>query len=56
MRITVANARALAASLTNAAAHAQAASQPDFDLLDALGAMDDAARAQLAAAIANAED
>lgn len=55
MRITVENARALAASLTGAAANAQERGQKDFDLLDTLGAIDDAAREQLTAAIAQAE-
>jgi hypothetical protein len=53
MKIMVENARALAASLTSAAAGAQATGQKDFDLLDALGALDDAAREQLATAIAH---
>lgn len=56
MRITVVNARALAASLISAAATAQAASQTDFDILDTLAAVDDAARAQLVAAIAAADN
>jgi hypothetical protein len=55
MRITVKNARALAASLSREAARAQAAGQTDFDLLDTLGALDDAARDQLTAAIAQAD-
>jgi hypothetical protein len=55
MRITVANARALAAGLANAAADAQAAGELDFDLLNALGAVDDEARAQLSTAIAQAD-
>jgi hypothetical protein len=50
------NARALAASLISAAATAQAASQTDFDILDTLAAVDDAARAQLVAAIAAADN
>lgn len=54
MRITVENARALAASLTSAAATAQTAGATDFDLQDALADVDDDARAQLAAAIAQA--
>jgi hypothetical protein len=55
MRITIANARALAASLTSAAATAQAAGATDFDWLDAIAAVDDDARAQLMAAIAQAD-
>jgi hypothetical protein len=55
MRITVANALSLAASLTHAAANAQQSGATDFDLLDALAALDDDARAQLAAAIAQAD-
>lgn len=55
MRITVENARALSKALTDAAASAQAAGKPDFDLLDTLGAVDDDARMQLAAAIAAAD-
>ena len=55
MRITVENARALAASLTSAAATAQSAGATDFELLDALGSVDDDARAQLEAAITQAD-
>ncbi len=55
MRITVTNARALAAGLTHAAANAQQAGSPDFDLLEALAGVDDDARDQLAAAIAQAD-
>lgn len=55
MKITVVNARAFAASLTSAAASAQAAGATEFDLLDALEAVDDDARAQLAAAITAAQ-
>jgi hypothetical protein len=54
MRITIANARALAASLTSAANAAESVGATDFDLLDTLAAVDDDARAQLAAAIAQA--
>lgn len=52
MRITVTSARAFAQSLTHAAANAQQIGATDFDLLDALASMDDAARDELAAAIA----
>lgn len=55
MRITAANARIVAAALTAAADQADASGATDFDLLDSLAAADDAARAELAAAIAQAE-
>jgi hypothetical protein len=54
MRISTVNARALGSSLIHAAAAAEATGQTDFDLLDVLASVDDEARAQLAAAIAQA--
>lgn len=52
MRISVTDARALAAALTSAADAAAQAGQTDFNLLDTLETVDDSVRAQLAAAIA----
>jgi hypothetical protein len=54
MRVTLSNARAMADALTRAAASAQEAGAMDFDVLDALSLVDDDARAQLTAAIAEA--
>ncbi len=51
MRMTVLDARMFAESLIDAAARAEAAGQPDFDLTNALQAMDDKARAELHSAI-----
>lgn len=51
MKITVANARAFAAALTSGADAAEQAGASDFSLIDAAQAMDNAARAELQAAI-----
>jgi hypothetical protein len=51
MRITVADARTLAAALTAGADEAEQAGQSDFEAINALQALDDQARAQLQAAI-----
>jgi hypothetical protein len=54
MKISVADARALAAALTSGADAADKAGQPYFDLADSLEADYQAAKADLEAAIANA--
>lgn len=51
MRITVANARALAASLVSGADAAEKSGSADFELISSLQALDDEARADLQAAI-----
>lgn len=56
MKISVRAAQTLAAELSHAAANAQQSGSPDVELTGALSALDDDARNQLAAAIAQAEE
>jgi hypothetical protein len=49
--MTVVNARALAGALSAAADQAEAAGSADFDLIESMRALDNAARAELQAAI-----
>ena len=55
MKIAVTDAREIAQALTSAADAAEAAGQQEFDLLDTLQGVDNAARDVLAAAIAAKE-
>jgi hypothetical protein len=55
MRISVSDARAFAKLLTEGADAAEKAGATDFDLTSAAQALDDAARGELAAAIASAQ-
>jgi hypothetical protein len=54
MKITVAYARSFAAALTAGADEADKSGSPDFDLMGSVQALDDAARAELQAAIDSA--
>jgi hypothetical protein len=51
MRLTVQQARDIVSALNAAADAAQKAGESDFDLVEVLSGLDDAARAQLQAAI-----
>lgn len=55
MKISVMNARAIAAALTKGADDAMAKGEHEFDLLSTVQSIDDAARADLEQAIAEAK-